>query len=258
MTPLRLTAISIGVLLILSALAFGQEAIEKPKLDYSYCRFDSTTAALMDQYIPLPIRQGLASGSMHPRFLPVYMTAEDVNFDDPKGLPTHKILYANNGRVYASLVVLKRGDDGTYTPTWSTQQVPPAPRVRLRIKDLNGDGRLDVIASARGGEPAYEAMIAFELNPDGIGRSMVSKFRTPHDPRATIGIGLAIIDSLGRNGKPAIEIWQDDSTHAGQDFVRIVQHYSDSARIFLPELIDTVPELPFWCSVRRPKDAGQK
>jgi hypothetical protein len=257
MTCLRLTLRSIGFFFILSVCAFGQESAEEPKLDYSYCRFDSTTAALMDQYIPGPIRSGLTSGGMHPRFLPVYMAAEDVNFDDPKGLPTHKILYANNGRVYAHLVVLRRGDDGTYTPTWTTQQVPPAPRVRLRVKDLNGDGRLDVIASARGGEPAYEAMIAFEFNQDGIGRSMVSNVRAPHDPRATFGIGLAIIDSLGRDGRPAIEIWQDDSTHAGQDFVRIVQQYSDSARIFLPELIDTVPELPFWCSVRRPKDTGR-
>jgi hypothetical protein len=258
MTFLRFTATSICVLLILSALAFGQGTITEPKLDYSYCRFDSTTIALMDQYIPRPIRSVLASGGMHPRFLPIYLTAEDVNLDDPKGLPTHKILYANDGRVYANLVVLKRGGDGTYTPTWTTQQVPPAPHVKLRVKDLNSDGRPDVIATARGGEPLYEAMVAFEFNQDGIGRSLVSEARGPHDPRALFGIGLAVIDSIGRNGRPAIEVWQDDSTKAGRDFVRIVQHYSDSARIFLPELVDTVPDLPSWCIGRRTKTAGRQ
>jgi hypothetical protein len=158
----------------------------------------------MEEYIPGPIRNALAKGGMHPRMLPIYMTATDVNFSDPDGAPTHKILYANNGQVYASLVVLRRDDDGTYTVTWTTQMVPPAPRVKLRTKDLNGDGRLDVIASARGGEPNYEAMIAFEFNEDGMGRSLVSNSRSAYDPRATFGIALAMIDSLGRDGRPAV------------------------------------------------------
>ena len=238
--------------LLLPVAVLGQTAVEEPKLDYSYCRFDSTTIALMNQYVPAPILTGLVSDGMHPRFLPLYMTAEDVNFDDPKGEPTHKILYANNGRVYAFLVVLKRGADGTYTATWTTQHVPAAPHAKLRLKDLNGDGRLDVIATARGGEPLYEAMIAFEFNKeDDMGRSLVSNASGPHDLRATFGIGMAVIDSLGRAGRPAIEVWQDDSLRVGQKFVRIVQQYSDSARIFIPETIDTLSELPFWCRARR-------
>jgi len=257
MTLFRRTLISLCFPLLVSAPAFAQapqpgaQEVEEPKLDYSYCRFDSTTIALMDEYIPRPIRQSLAKGGMHPRFLPVFMAAMDVNFDQPDG-QDYKILFANNGEKFGSLVVLKRGDDGTYTSTWTTQNVPPAPRVRLRAKDLNGDGRPDVLASARGGDPNYEAMIAFQINEDGMGQFLVSPSHSPFDPKATFGIGFSVIDSLGRNGRPAIEVWQDDSTHAGADFIRSRLQYVDSARMFLPESVDTLNELPFWCRSRRP------
>lgn len=247
----------LSLILILPVLAAGQEAdpdakkFEEPKLDYSYCRFDPTTIALMEQYIPRPIRQSLAKAAMHPRFLPVFMTALDVNFDDPKGPPDHKILYASNGEIYASFVVLRRGGDGNYTVRWTTQLVPPAPRVKLRAKDLNGDGKLDIIASARGGEPSYEGMIAFEFNEDGIGRSLVSASHSPFDPNAPIGIAFAVIDSLGHGGRPAIEVWQDDSVHTGADFIRTRLQFVDSARIFLPESVDTLKKLPYWCRSRR-------
>ncbi len=245
-------------LLLLSSLALGQEPqpepkkIEQPKLDYSYCRFDSTTVALMDEHIFRPVRSKLAKSGMDPRFLPLYMTAMDVNFDNPEGEPTHKILYANDGQIYTSFVVLKRGEDGTFTTTWTTQQVPPAPHVKLRARDLNGDGRLDIIASARGGDPNYEAMNIFAFNDRGLGGELVSDSRSPYDPRATFGIACAVIDSLGHNGRPAIEVWHDDSTHAGADFIRVRLQYADSAHIFLPESVDTLKELPFWCSKRRP------
>jgi len=37
--------------LLLPVAVLGQTAVEEPKLDYSYCRFDSTTIALMNQYV---------------------------------------------------------------------------------------------------------------------------------------------------------------------------------------------------------------
>lgn len=255
---LRRTLTSVGILLFLSALALGQEtkpetrAAEPPKLDYSFCRFDSTTIALMQEYTPRPILHDLSSGGMQAHFLPMFMTAIDVNFGHPDSTSAYKVLYSNNGQTFASLVVLKRGKDGTYTPTWTTQSVAPAPRVKLRALDLNGDGQLDVIASAHGGEPRYEAMNAFEFNDQGLGRPLVRDSRSPYDPKATFGIAYAVIDSLGRNGRPAIEVWHDDSTHAGSGFVRARLQYSDSARVFLPETVDTLKELPSWCSNRRP------
>ena len=36
------------------------------------------------------------------------------------------------------------------------------------------------------------------------------------------------------------EVWQDDSTNTGADFIRVRLQYSDSTRIFLPEMIDTL------------------
>ena len=254
---LRMLLVPIVALLV-ATVALGQEEIEQPKLDYSYCRFDSTTIALMDEYIPRPIRHALTADGMHPRFVPLYVTAKDFSFESTGGLPTHKVLYANNGRTFSSLVVLKRQDDGTYTPTWTTQQVPPAPHVKLHAKDLNGDGRFDIIATSWGGEPIYQAMIAFEFNEEGQGRSLVSNERGPYEPRAAFGIGVAAIDTLGRDGRPALEIWQDDSTNVGKKFVRIVQQYSDSAGIFIPESIDTLAELPFWCRSRRIEGRGQE
>ena len=109
-----------------------------------------------------------------------------------------------------------------------------------------------MIASGRGGDPSYEGMIAFEFNEDGVARSLVSNSHSPFDPRAPIGIAFAVIDSLGRNGRPAIEVWQDDSVHTGRDFIRTRLQYMDSSRIFLPGSVDTLKELPRWCRSRRP------
>jgi len=257
MTLLRHTLTSLCCALLLSGSALAQaappdsELVSIPKLDYSYCRFDSVTVRLMEQHIPRPILATLAKSGMHPRLLPVFMTAMDVNFENPDAAPDYKVLYANNGTTYATLVVLKRGDNGAYEETWSTQAVPPAPRVRLRAVDLNADGRPDILASARGGEPNYEALVALEFNEEGLGRPLVSPSRSAFAPEATFGIGFAVLDSLGRNGRPAIEVWHDDSTSTA-DFVRVRLQYSDSARIFLPESVDSLKELPFWCRSRRP------
>jgi hypothetical protein len=260
----RQTLASFCLVLILAIPASGQVTDAqikllggRPKLDYSYCRFDSTTIALIEQNIPRGILNMLASEGMNPRFVPLYITAMDVDFDEPTGPPAYKILYANDGEVFATLVVLKRGDDGIYAQKWTYNSVPPAPRVKLRAKDLTGDGRLDVIASARGGDPVYEAMTALEFDNEGRGRLLIADSRSAFDPRATFGIGLAAIDSLGRDGRPAIEVWHDDSTNAGANFIRVRLQYSDTARIFLPEMIDTLKELPFWCSKRRPTATKQ-
>lgn len=258
MLLLRQSTVTAVLVFGLTTLATGQQPAEGPILDYSYCRFDSATIYLLENRFPKPILNSLAGVGVHPRVLPVFITAKDINFYHSDSLATHKLIYATNGGGLAALELYERQEDGAYKLAWEEQKVPPAGHVKLQFRDLNGDGRLDVIATARGGEPVLQAMAAFDYLEEGYFRPLLSSVRDEHDPRSVFGIAATVNDTLGRDGRPAIEVWQDDTTNTGYSFVRVVQQYSDSAKIFIPEAIDTFLHLPYWCQFRRPGGRGQK
>jgi hypothetical protein len=112
------------------------------------------------------------------------------------------------------------------------------------------------VATGYGGEPVCQALIAWSFKDDII-RSLVGVIAYEQKPEFTFGIGTAVNDTLGRNGCPGIEVWQDDSTNFGYSFVRVIHQYADSTGYFLPESIDTFTTLPFWCDSRRIGGKGQ-
>jgi len=249
MTYGRTTAAAM-LILALATTASAQIPIPKRRLDYSRCRFDSTTIALFERHLPKSIYASLVSYNLDPRLLHLYLTAIDANFEDPKGPATHKILYGVDGQHLGALIILEKDSTGTYKTVWLSQDVPPAGKLRLRLRDLNGDGRLDIVATSRGGDPVLQALAAFEFK-NGHGRIMTRRGRGPYDTQGAFGIAEAVIDSLGRQGRPAIEVWQDDSSSHRTRFIHILQQYSDSTGFFETETVDTVRQLPSWGKGRR-------
>lgn len=243
------------VLLIVAGVATAaaqpkEPQTERRRIDYKYCRFDSTTEALCDQYIPKRTYTVLTTEGFDPRAVPLFLTAKDYSPAAGEGL--YKLIYASDGTT-ASLILLKHKDDGGYDLLQRSLEVGNLPRAHLHFADVNGDGRQDVVASCTGGEPLLEYWTVFELDGERL-HALTRRPSGPHDVTATFGVGLAVVDSLGREGRPAIEVWQDDSTNFGQRFVHIVHQYSDSTRSFEPTIIDTTSELPFWCERRRRED----
>lgn len=239
--------------LLVPSLLIGQEPVRLGRpgtLDLSYCRFDSTETALCEEFLPPPIHIALTQSGMHPRLVPLFITIEDAVFEYPDKTVSGKILYSTDGQNFATLYLLGKPSDGPYEILWETQQVPPAGHVKVRMKDLTGDGRPEIIATARGGVPLYEAMAAFDF--DGrVGHLISNRGKGFHDHSGLLGIGIGVIDSLAVSGRPAIEVWQDEPASSPHKFVRIRHHYSDSARLIVPLRIDTLPELPRWCKARR-------
>jgi hypothetical protein len=257
MIILRRLSVILATLAIWAGTALTQVPVEKPTvkadrptLDFTFCRFDSTTIAVINEDFPKPILDTLIESGLDPRLLPLFITAKDVNFKDPNGIPTHKVVYASDGNTVGAVMIYKRLEDGTYKIAKGIFTAPPAPHVNLRFKDLNNDGNLEVVATGYGGEPVCQALAAIEFK-DNIIRTIIGKVAYEQKPEYTFGIGTAVNDTLGQNGCPAIEVWQDDTTNTGYSFVRVIHQWSDSTHQFIPTTIDTFAKLPFWCDSRR-------
>jgi hypothetical protein len=253
---LRRLFVIITTLAVWAGTALTQETADKPTLDFTYCRFDSTTIAVINEHFPSLILDTLIKSGVHPKLVPLFITAEDVNFTDPRGVPTHKVVYGSDGNDVGAVMIYERLEDGTYKLAKGLFKAPPAPHVNLQFKDLNNDSNLEVITTAYGGEPVYQAMAAFEFK-DMIIRTITGDVVYEQKPGYMFGIGTAVNDTLGQNGCPGIEVWQDDTTNTGYSFVRVINQWSDSAYHFVPVTIDTFPKLPFWCDSRRPGGKGQ-
>lgn len=222
------------------------------KLDYSYCRFDSTEKAICEAFLPSPVYLALANATMHPRLVPAFLTMEDARLVYADDTLSGKIMYGSEGRGLAYLGVFRKDETGVYVPVWDTQEVPPAGNVKVQLRDLTGDGRPEIVATARGGTPVREAMAAFDF--DGkVGHPVLPRSKALDDTNGMLGIGIGIIDSLGPQGFPLIEVWQDDPAGASGRFLRIRHKYSADTKMYSPATIDTLTGLPRWCAARRPR-----
>ncbi len=219
------------------------------KIDFSKSRFDSTTQALCNKHISGPLKYSIVSSEMDPRLVPAFVDAEDYPPGDM--VPTLKFIVASDGTMFAELITLRRLENGEYELIDRITDVPPGHRVKVRIRELTGDGKPDIVITSRGGQPLLETMMVFELDETNRVQPMSQRSDWKYDINGLQGVAVAVIDSLGRNDRPAIEVWQDDSLRFATSYTRIRHQFDEEERRFVPTSVDTLPELPYWCDGRR-------
>jgi len=241
-------ALLLGISVLSAQAAVAQEH-DIPKLDLSKTHFDAETIELCHKYISKPLYMALSSSNIEPRLLPAFITA--IDYPSNSQVPKFKLIYATDGSLFGGIAIIRRTDDGEWEYVANCKDAPPGHRVKLRLKDLTGDGVEEVIATARGGRPPNEAMMALQFNENDELRPIIDRPKSPYDPRGPIGVAVSVIDSLGRDGCPAVEVWKDDSVHFASRYIRVRQQYDKATGWFHPESIDTLNELPYWCDGRR-------
>lgn len=219
------------------------------EIDLSKSRFDSTTIALCNQYISTPLQIAIASAKMDPRIVPAFVDAEDYPSDTTQ--PYLKFIYASDGEFFSELTTLRRLDNGDYKFLDRTQATPPGHKVRLRTRDVTGDGKQELIATSRGGQPVRESMMIFRIDSLDLPQPISSRPQGPYDPNGLHGVAVAVFDSLGHRGAAGIEVWQDDSLHFAAQYTRVRHQFDQSQNRFVIETVDTLPQLPHWCDGRR-------
>ncbi|GAB4324765.1 MAG: hypothetical protein Kow0074_18030 [Candidatus Zixiibacteriota bacterium] len=219
------------------------------EIDFSKSRFDSTTIALCNRFISTPLQIAIASAKMDPRLVPAFVDAEDYPSDTSQ--PYLKFIYASDGQFFSELLTLRRLDNGDYEFVDRTQSTPPGHRVRLRCRDVTGDGKQELISTSRGGQPSRESMMVFEIDSLDLPQPISFRPQGPYDINGLHGVAVAIFDSLGRNGAAAIEVWMDDSLHFAAQYTRVRHQYDPTTKKFVVGTVDTLPQLPPWCDGRR-------
>jgi len=180
--------------------------------------------------------------------LPLFLTAAEISPE--AGATRYRLIYVADGAERGLLMLFRPLADGSYRISARAETPYTAHHLQLRAADVNGDGRKDIIATSRGGNPEFVHWAAFDLSGDSL-HALHHPPASVHDNLAPFGVGVAIVDSLARDGLVGVEVWQDDSTHFGRRFLRIVQRFSHESGILEPESMDTVTTLPAWCSRRR-------
>ncbi|MBD3299170.1 MAG: hypothetical protein GF341_10980 [candidate division Zixibacteria bacterium] len=219
------------------------------KIDFSKSRLDSTTRALCNEHISGPLRYSIVSADMDPRLVPAFVDAEDYPPGDT--VPYLKFILASDGTMFAELITLRHLEDGEYELIDRITDVPPGHRVKMKFRDLTGDEKPDIVVTSRGGQPLLETMMVFELDETDRVQPMSRRSEWKYDINGLQGVAVAVIDSLGRNDRPAIEVWQDDSLRFAASYTRVRHQFNEEERRFIPTSVDTLPELPYWCDGRR-------